>query len=348
MSLHSETTSSPDDPPDAPLVAFALTARELSLFLREPNDGLSVPHHRFSEADFAGDVWPERLARIRPTVLVTGWTTPPLPENWIAAPDCPLRYVCHVAGSVRKLVPRLFLQRGGIVTNWGDNVATQVAEHGLLLALSALRNAAHWRAFIARPPATRRIEELATRTLFGRRVGIHGFGAVARALLPLLAPFSVSLSAYSAGVPSELMRAAGVEPRASLAELFKGADVLFECEALTPATAHSVSAEILGALPDDAVFVNIGRGDLVDDAALQREVAAGRLRVALDVVADEPVTRASPYVTSGAVTLSPHIAGPTLDRYPHCGAHALEQLRTFLRGERPAAALSLAAYDRAT
>ncbi len=328
-----------------PRVAVALTAREWSLFF---DDTIPPPGAFIDEASLTPPDWESSLDHLQPQVLITGWSTPPIPEPWLLSPHCPLRYVCHTTGSVRGLVPRSFVARGGIVTNWGDSVSPQVAEHGLLLALAALRHVDRWPAFIARDPAGRRLEEIETRTLFGRRVGLHGFGAVARALLPLLAPFSVSLSAYSAGVPPDLMRGAGVRPCASLEELFSDSEVLFECEALTPATERSIGAELLAMLPTNAVFVNIGRGRVVDDEALQREARAGRLRLALDVVADEPLTPDSPYVASGRVVLSPHIGGPTLDRYRHCGALALANLETFLRGEIPVGAITLAAYDRAT
>lgn len=341
--LPAQTSAS--KPPASPAAALvALTLRERALFFGDR----ALPGVVLADGDFEPAGWTACLERWQPRAIVSGWSTPPLPEDWLSAPACPLRYVCHTTGSVRGLVPRSFLARGGIVTNWGDSVSQQVAEHGLLLALAALRHVDRWPGFIARDPDGRRIEEVETRTLFGRRVGLHGFGGVARALLPLLAPFSVSVSAYSAGVPAELMRAAGVRPCATPEALFADSEVLFECEALTPATERSVTAELLALLPADAVFVNIGRGRVVDDAALQREARAGRLRLALDVVADEPLDAASPYVASGRVVLSPHIGGPTVDRYRHCGQLALANLETFLRGETPAGAITLAAYDRAT
>lgn len=292
--------------------------------------------------------WEDRLRRLRPTCLITGWSTPPLPVTWLTSPDCPLRYICHITGSVRRLVPRSFLEGGGLVSNWGASVGAQVAEHALLLALSALRNQAGWRPFIERPPGQRRIEELGTRTLFGRRVGLHGFGSVARALARLLEPFGVSLAAYSTGVPPEAMREAGIRPAASLAELFRDAEVLFECEALTPQNAGSVTAAILAALPDGAVFVNVGRGAVVDDDALAAEAGRGRIRVALDVITNEPLTPRSPYWSAPGAVLSPHIGGPTADLYRRCGELALRNLRRHLAGATPEDLLDLAVYDRST
>lgn len=333
-----------------PRVVAVLTPRERALFLDRPLDQSDLaPGIAFlppPEVDEAG--WIAHLDEWQPEVLLTGWSTPPLPPSWLARPGCPLRYVCHVTGSVRPLVPRSFIERGGLVTNWGERISGQVAEHGLLLALATLRNQAAWPAFIARPVAERQITDLRTRTLFGARVGLHGFGSVARALLPLLRPFGVTVSAYSAGVPGEIMAHHHVRPAASLLELFRDSAVLFECEALTPATIGCVTAEVLAALPDGAVFVNIGRGGLVDDAALVREGHRRRISLGLDVISAEPVAPDSAFVGVPGIMLSPHIGGPTSDRYPDCGAHALANVARFLAGHPPVGLISLAMYDRAT
>jgi phosphoglycerate dehydrogenase-like enzyme len=331
-------------------IVAALTKRERELFLeRSLSRRAFASHIEFvSEGDMSPGNWPARIEAWQPEVLVSAWSTPPLPTEWLAGQDCPLRYLCHVTGSVRQLVPRSFIERGGLVTNWGEGISGQVAEHALLLVLAALRNQVEWPGFIAKPVGARHITEIRTRTLFGLRVGLHGFGNIARALIPLLAPFGVSVSAFSSGVPEEHFNRHGVRIATSLHELFSGSDVLIECEALTPATRGVVTAGLLAALPDDAVFVNVGRGDVVDEAALVREASTGRLRVALDVSAAEPLTPESPVVNCGRVMLSPHIGGPTSDRYAECGTRALDKLEQFLAGSRPDSALSLAAYDRAT
>jgi phosphoglycerate dehydrogenase-like enzyme len=331
-------------------VAVALTAREIGLFFgaEDARSTLLTESPHLECVNVSAVSWQAALERAAPRILITGWKTPPLPERWLMDEACPLRYVCHLTGSVRSLVPRLFLERGGMVSNWGERVSAQVAEHALLLALAGLRNLAGWRPFIHRPPEERRIEELATKTLFGRRVAIHGFGSVARALVLLLRPFGVILHGYSAGVPDALLREAGLHPCASVEELFSLGEVVFECESLTPASAGSVSARAIAAIPPGAVFVNVGRGGLVDQEALVAAARQGRIRLALDVAADEPLTPDSALCALPDALLSPHIGGPTVDRYGDCGALALANVERFLRGEPPEALLSLAAYDRAT
>ena len=264
-------------PATPPRIVAALTTRERTLFLERAlaHAGFRYPIVYADERDLAADRWQQQLEAWQPDILLTAWSAPRLPESWLTRPGCPLRYVCHVVGTVRQLVPRAFIERGGLVTNWGERISGQVAEHGLLLALAALRNQGAWGPYIARPLIGRQITDLRTRTLFGLRVGLHGFGSVARSLLPLLRPFNVSLTVFSAGVPEEIFTQAGVRSVPTLSALFAESDVLFECESLTPSTQGTVSAALLAALPTGAVFVNIGRGGVVDDEALLREGVSG-------------------------------------------------------------------------
>ncbi|HVU33385.1 MAG TPA: hydroxyacid dehydrogenase [Opitutaceae bacterium] len=341
-------SSGPSNRERRPPLVVAIAARDRARFIdRDVADRWKAAYWA-TPGDLRGAGWRRMLERENPEILVTGWMTPPLAPEWLASPDCRLRYVCHIGGTVRQLVPREFVARGGLVSNWGPSVAPQVAEHALLLALAALRRLPRWRPFLDQPEGRRRIEALETRTLFGCRVGLHGFGAVARALCALVRPFGVTVSAYTTGVAPAEMRAAGVAPCRTLGELFARSDVLFECEALTPATDEIVDAAVLGRLPAGAVFVNVGRGRIVRETDLIRVARARRLRVALDVVADEPMPRDAALLRSPDIVVSPHIAGPTADQYFACGRFAADNIRRYLTGREPQARVTPAIYDRST
>ena len=322
-------------------VLFAVTKEESNLFFGTELPPLFLAEsHRYSAGD-DGVRWRECLEEVRPEVIVSCWDTPAIPLEWLRQKDCPLRYVCHLSGATRGVVPREFLVRGGKVTNWGTLVAEQVAEHALLLALAALRQISGWKNGCERCRGT-------TKTLFRKNVGIHGFGSIARALCQLLAPFNVKIKAFSYGVPPELMISSMVTPCETLREVFAGSDVVFDCEALTEVSEKSVTAEFLAAMPDGAVFVNVGRGRVVDEIALGQEAARGRLRVAVDVVVDEPLPKDSPIAILPDVIYSPHIAGPTGDHYLPCGRHALENLDRYFRKLPLHSEVTLEIYDRST
>lgn len=343
------------DPPGSPagteVVLFVLSPAESRLFFSShPRlDGGRVREFWIDAEAFSEAAWEEVLRKIRPTVLVTAWSCPPLPLEWAQEEDCPLRYVCSVTGGVRNRIPRLLIERGLLVTNWGSDVSRAVAEHAMLLVLALLRGLPRWGEMLEKQASMfEMMPALRSRTLHGKRVGLHGFGGVARCLAGLLRPYDVEISAFSEGVPAGHFDEFGVHRCGSLRELFARNEILIECEGLNPRSAGSVSAEILALLPPDAVFVNVGRGAVADERALARLAREGRIRVGLDVFQSEPLDLGSPLRDHPGILLSPHVAGPTWETYPLCGAGALQRLEAYLRGETPENRVTLEIYDRAT
>jgi phosphoglycerate dehydrogenase-like enzyme len=279
-----------------------------------------------------------------PEVLVTAWAAPRLSDAVLAT----VRYVCHVTGGVRHLLTEDQVASGRfLVSNWGSLPAESVAEAGLMMALASLRDVSRWYRTMHVERAWRH-EFPSTRTLFQRRVGIHGFGAIAQQLVRLLQPFRTQIAAFSEGVPSSLFAEHGVEEAPSLESLFSASDVIFEVESLTPRTEKTVSAEVLGKLRAGSIFVNVGRGAVVDEAALVAIARRGEVAIALDVYAEEPLAADSVLRTLPNVLLFPHVAGPTGDRYQECGAHAVANILRFSRGETPRHLVTHAVYCRSS
>jgi len=187
-----------------------------------------------------------------------------------------------------------------------------------------------------------------TSSLFGRRVGVHGFGNVARELVRLLQPFGVLVSAYDPYVSPELFASQDVKRLASLEALFNGNDVIVELAALSPETQGSVRSEHFSALPDGAVFVNVGRGAVVEEKALLEEAKRGRLFIGLDVFHEEPLPADYPLRGLPNVILLPHVAGPTPDRRVDAGAFGLANLRRFIKGLPLEGVVTRESYERST
>jgi phosphoglycerate dehydrogenase-like enzyme len=75
---------------------------------------------------------------------------------------------------------------------------------------------------------------------------------------------------------------------------------------------NMIDATVLAAMKQNAVLVNVGRGTLIDEAALLAAVKSGHLYGAgLDVVKDEPVSKGNPLLTEPRIFVTPHIAGST-------------------------------------
>ncbi len=273
---------------------------------------------------------------------MTCWSTPPLPAELPPR----LRYVCHITGGVRQLVARAQLERGLILTNWGGSISRVVAECALLLALAALRRAGHWIPAM-HAAGSWRDDRPEGASLFGRRVGLHGFGQVARELTKLLAPFGVEIGVCAPEKDPALYAAHGAHRVATLEELFAQHDVIIELAPLSPATAGIVTERLLRLIPPGGVFVNVARGNVVDEAALLRVAREGRIQVGLDVYATEPLPADSGFRGLPNVVLFPHIAGPTVERRRDAGAFAWRNLKAYSEGRPLEAVITAEVFDLA-
>ena len=303
-----------------------------------------LPQLVWVEAPQSEDQWHQLLREVRPEVLLCAWETPPLPPEAIEH----LKYVNYLCGSIRKLVPRDLIEQGLSVTNWGSTISNTVAECSLLLILAALRRVGNWSVAMRTEGKWKTGRHPDTLSLFGRRVGLHGLGAISRDLVKLLEPFNVELSAYSPSVPDEVFERLNVRKSASLEDLFSTSDVLVELAPGKPANHHLVGDDLLSLLPEQAVFVNLGRGMVVDEAALVRASRERSLHIALDVYEFEPLPVDSPLRTLDNITLLPHLGGPTPDRRRDCGELSLQNLENYLDDKPLINLIDLDTYDRAT
>jgi phosphoglycerate dehydrogenase-like enzyme len=199
-------------------------------------------------------------------------------------------------------------------TTYGSSWPT--AEWALALALVGLRNAgALFRRIIAHQPAfpggvrPRSGPGYDGAELSGKRVGMIGFGHLARRLAELLRPFHVDIVAFDPFVPRELAGAYGVT--FGPLPVVMGRDVVFSLVPLTPGTAGMIGADELARLRSGSVFVNVSRGAVVDSDALLARLRGGEVIACLDVFDPEPVPADSPIIDLPNVFLSPHVAGVT-------------------------------------
>ncbi len=126
------------------------------------------------------------------------------------------------------------------------------------------------------------------RGIYGRTLGILGMGRVGQEMASRARAFGMSVVAWSRSLTPAGAATLGVQYAASPLDLARRCDVLSVHVALTPETRHLVNATLLAALPDGAFVINTSRSEIVDEAALLREVCHRNLRAALDVFEGEP------------------------------------------------------------
>ena len=325
----------------------ALTAREIHDFLPEPLLGeMRLIAARFDHLD-TNDLGPAEyhraLAAANPEVLVTCWRTPPLPVQ--LPPN--LRYLCYLSGSVKGQITRDHLAAGLRVTNWGGSISRTVAEMALHHILAGLRGTTHWTLAMHQQGAWKN-GDTETASLFGRRVGLHGFGRIARELVLLLRPFGCTISAHAPEVDTGFAASQGIKASASLETLFAENDIIVELAPLIPATTGIVTERLLRLIRPGGIFVNVGRGAVVDETALLRVAREGKIAVGLDVFGVEPLPADSGFRGLPNVSLTPHIAGPTTDRRRDAGEFALNNLRAYAAGRPLEAVITDQVYDTST
>jgi phosphoglycerate dehydrogenase-like enzyme len=298
-------------------------------------------HDAEDTAEFSGV-----LEDYRPEVVVGAWDMPPLPLSAVAGQGGSVAYFSFVPGSAKKQITGEHLRAGLVMSNWGTTIGPYVAECALLLVLNALRRVALW-GHQLKAEGKWRDRLTHNRSLFRKRVGLHGFGSIAQSLVELMRPFDPIVTADTA-VPDEVLAKYGVTRAESTDALFANSDVLIELKPLTARTERSVDERLLRLLPSGACFVNIGRGPVVDEAALVRVASEGKIEVALDVYAAEPLPETSPLRTLPNVFLLPHMGGATIDRGIECGERALRNVERFVAGEKLENEVTAESFERGT
>lgn len=222
------------------------------------------------------------LAKLRTAdVLLGSWGSQRLPEA-LAADRGKVRYLCCVTGGVRGFVTLAHIDAGLPVTNWGDTSAHPIAEGAMCLLLAALKGL-HANIVSVRSGGGVDTPHRGGGTLRGLNIGIYGFGVIGRRFAEMVRPFGSVLRVFD---PFVTDFPDYVTPVSSLEELFRQSEAVSIHAGLTAATRGTVTAGLLALLPRHGILINTARGDIVDQAALFRELESGRLRAGLDVLAE--------------------------------------------------------------
>jgi phosphoglycerate dehydrogenase-like enzyme len=214
-----------------------------------------------------------------------------------------------------------------------------VAEMGLGLALASTRQIA-WtdRAFRTGEPNWSHTEfptEIGdTFTLYGKTVGLIGYGGLARSLRPLLAPFGCQIQAYDPWLTEGYLREQGVAP-VGLETLLSTSRVIFVLAVPSASNQALLGRNLLELIRPDAVFVLLSRSHVVDFDALTELLAAGRFRAAVDVFPQEPLPAEHPIRRLPHVVLTSHRAGAMGEAIQTIGRYVADDVEALCAGLAP-------------
>lgn len=245
---------------------------------------------RITLAFFSHDAWPERSASFMSVA--------------VGSPN--LRWLHTMSAGVDHPVFQMFVDRGVRVTTSSGSSSQPIAATAIMYLLALARDLPRMmRAQASHDWAWERWRELR-----GRSIAVLGMGPIGVEVARLAAEFGMAPTFVRRAVRGD--EAWPTRPLAELRAVVAEHDAVVVALPLNDDTAGIISSEIIAAMRPGALFVNVGRGELVDQSALTSALAEGRLGGAgLDVTDPEPLPADDPLWDLPNVIITPHNSGST-------------------------------------
>ncbi|MEP1124542.1 MAG: D-2-hydroxyacid dehydrogenase [Ilumatobacter sp.] len=261
---------------------------------------------------FSHDAWPERA----PSFI------------GVALRATNLRWFHTMSAGVDSPIFSTFTDRGVRLTTSSGSSAAPIARTAMMYLLALSRDL----------PSMIRSQDRAEWNwhrwveLDGRSIAVVGWGPIGQEVARLADAFGME--------PTIVRRAAHgdepypVQPLTELERVAADHDVMVVALPLTPDTTGIVTANVIDALGAHGLFVNVGRGELVDQAALNAALVEGRLGGAgLDVTTPEPLPADDPLWSAPNLIITPHNSGSTDGTGRRAAEAFLANLERWVAGE---------------
>ncbi len=268
---------------------------------------------RITAAFFSPDVWPDRSARFMGSCLRADR----------------LRWLQTFSAGTDHPVFEQLRERDVTITNSSGASAPSIAQTVLLYLLALSRDLPR----LVRNQTERRWEPRRSVDLHGLRLGIVGLGAIGSEVARLAAPFGMEIVGLRRSVQGDEPCATWTHDR--FHELLGWADAVVVTAPLTDETRGMFDAAAFAAMRPGAWFVNVGRGEIVDEEALVATLLDDHLGGAgLDVFATEPLPADHALWLLPNVIVTPHSSGTTDRSHARAVDLFVENFRRHAAGEQ--------------
>ena len=202
------------------------------------------------------------------------------------------------------------LPEGVWVTNSGDVSQRVLAGHAIALMLGVMRGFRRFEPLRAQRDWARQTMPRHMIAPDGARMVILGMGRIGQDIARKAKAFDMEVICVTRAPAPAVPEIDRVVPREKVDEVLPTADVVMIAMPLDAGTQGFLSAARIALMKETAVLVNISRGKVVDEVALARALAEGRIMGAgLDAFAKEPLPAASPLWDLPNVLMTPHVGG---------------------------------------
>jgi glyoxylate reductase len=252
-----------------------------------------------------------------------------------------LKLIANFGNGVDNIDVAAAHQRGIMVTNTPGVLTEDTADMTMALILAVPRRLAEGAAVLTDEKRWTGWSPtwMLGHRIWGKRLGIIGMGRIGQAVARRARAFGLQIHYHNRRrVAPRIEEALGAAYWESLDQMLARMDILSINCPHTPATYHLLSERRLRLIRPEAYIVNTARGEVIDENALARLIAEGKIAGAgLDVFEHEPAVNPKllRLARTGKVVLLPHMGSATLEGRIDMGEKVIVNIRAFLDGHKP-------------
>ena len=257
------------------------------------------------------------------------------PELLDAAPN--LKAIASISVGVDNYPVEELTRRGILLCNTPDVLTETTADTGFSLIMASARRVVELAEYVKRGDWKSSIgPEQFGSDVHGKTLGMVGFGRIGQAVARRGALGFGMKILYSNASPKPDLEAELDARRCELDELLQQSDFVCAIVPLTPETRQLIGAREFELMKESAIFINISRGQVVDEQAMIQALESGQIRGAgLDVFEQEPLQADSPLPKMPNVVALPHIGSATHETRTAMAQRAVDNIMLALDGKRP-------------
>lgn len=273
---------------------------------------------------------PEEIAD---TDVFIGWSL--RPEQFVAARK--LKWIHSPAAAVHQLMFPELIRSNVVVTNSTGVHGPVVAEHAMAVLLALAKRLPQAMRYQAKKEwAQNQLwnERPRPREVDGATVAVIGMGSIGREFARRAKALGMRVLAVRENPAKGAGGADQVFSSSQIDDVLPQADYVLLCTPVTSATTGLMNTARLKKMRAESYLINVGRGPLVDEAALIEALKTNRIAgAALDVFVEEPLPKESAFWTLENVLITPHTAAVTERLWERHFALIVENLKRFLAGK---------------
>ena len=210
-----------------------------------------------------------------------------------------------------------------------------VAEIALGMTLSLLRNIHNAHSDFIKAQEKYGLESnLQASLLSEKKIGLLGFGDLAKSLYPLLLPFTKDINVYDPWIPQKKIKQLGFKSM-SLNEMFKNCEIIYVLAAVTTKNKNLIDKKLLNKMKSNSLFILMSRAAVVNFKDLIKRVKKGDIFVATDVFPEEPVSKKDQIRKIKNILFSAHRAGALKTAFFNMGNIVLKDMNLISKNFQP-------------